>query len=263
MLKILVPLCISASFLGAAARAQSVDDIIANNIKARGGLEKIRALRSARASGKLTVGPFRVAFLQENKRPEKVREEVVIQGLAQVQSYDGSVAWQISPFGGRKDPERMSQDDAKSLMLDADIEGPLVNYKEKGHKAELVGHDSVEGTDCFKIKLTLKNGDVRYSFIDADSYMEIKTETQSVIRGAIQYTETYYGDYEQVEGVYYPFAIDTGEKGGQQRQKYELKKMEVNIPLEDSRFSMPAGKPESTAAPGSSNESRSQILFSP
>jgi Outer membrane lipoprotein-sorting protein len=249
MLKILLPLCISASFLCGVARAQSVDDIIANNIKARGGLEKLHALRSARSSGKLTIGPFRVAFLQENKRPEKVREEVVIQGLAQVQAYDGAVAWQISPFGGRKDPERMSQDDAKSLVIDADIEGPLVNYKEKGHKAELVGHDSVEGTDCFKIKLTLKNGDVRYSFIDVDSHMELKTETQSMIRGAIQYTETYYGDYEQVDGIFYPFALETGEKGGQSRQKYEVEKVEVNIPLEDVRFSTPAGKAESKVAP--------------
>ena len=173
----------------------------------------------------------------------------MIQGLAQVQAYDGGVAWQISPFGGRKDPERMSQDDAKSLVLDADIEGPLVNYKEKGHKAELVGHDPVEGTDCFKIKLTLKNGDVRYSFIDVDSYMELKTETQSMIRGAIQYTETYYGVYEQVDGIYYPFAVDSGEKGGQFRQKFEVEKMEVNIPLEDSHFSMPAGKPDSKPAP--------------
>ena len=248
MLKTLFPICVSLALFAGAARAQSVDDVIASNIKARGGLEKIHALKTVRAIGKLTVGPFRVEFLQENKRPEKVREEVVIQGLAQVQAYDGSVAWQISPFGGRKDPERMSQDDAKSLEIDADIEGPLVNYKEKGHKAELVGHDSVEGTDCFKIKLTLKNGDIRYSFLDADSFLELKTETQSMIRGAIQYTETFYGDYEQVDGIYYPFAIDTGEKGAQQRQKYELDKMEVNVPLEDSRFVMPASKPQAKPA---------------
>jgi len=248
MLKILFSVCLAGALAGA-ARSQSVDEVIANNVKARGGMEKIHALRTSRAAGRLTIGPFRVEFLQENKRPGKVREEVVIQGLAQVQAYDGSIPWQISPFGGRKDPERMSQDDAKSLVLDADIEGPLVNYKEKGHQAELVGHDSVEGTDCLKIKLILKNGDVRYSFLDADSYLELKTETQSMIRGAIQYTETYYGDYEQVDGIYYPFAIDSGEKGSQQRQKYEVEKIEVNIPLEDSRFSMPTGKPDVKAAP--------------
>ena len=115
----------------------------------------------------------------------KVREETIIQGMAQVQAYDGQSAWQINPFGGRRDPERMSADDTKQLILDSDLEGFLVNYKEKGHKAELVGHDSVEGTDCYKIKVTLKDGDVRYYYLDADSYLEIKIETQSTVRGAI------------------------------------------------------------------------------
>lgn len=198
------------------ACAQSVDEVIASNIKARGGLEKISALRSSRTTGKLIIsslfGSFRAGYLQENKRPEKVRQELIVQGMARTQAYDGNIAWQISPFGGRKDPELMAQDDSKGLVLDADIEGPLVNYKQKGHKAELVGHDSVEGTDCYKVKLTLKNGDVRYYFLDADSYLELKTETQSDIRGAIQYTETFYGDYEQVDGLYYPFAVETGKK---------------------------------------------------
>ncbi len=127
-----------------------------------------------------------------------MREEFIIQGLAQVQAYDGKTGWQISPFGGRKDPELLSQDDLKSLAVDADIDGPLVDYKEKGHKAELVGHDSMEGTDCFKIKLSMKNGDVRYYYLDADSFLELKLEIQTTIRGALQENELYFGDYEQV-----------------------------------------------------------------
>ena len=252
MLRAFLLLCAGLLLFTAPARAQSVDDVIANNIKARGGLEKLKDLHSVRATGKLLIGTpfgsFRAGYVQDNKRPEKVREEVIIQGMAQTQAYDGSAAWQISPFGGRKDPERMSQDDSKSLVLDADIEGPLVNYKEKGHKAELVGHDSVEGTDCYKIKLTLKNGDVRYYFLDTDSYLELKIETQSNIRGAIQYTETLFGDYEQVNGIYFPFAVESGEKGSQSRQKTTVDKIEVNVPLDDGLFSMPSGKPEAKAA---------------
>ena len=133
-----------------------MDEVIAKNIQAHGGMEKLKAVQSIRTAGKFNQGSFRAAFLQENKRPDKVREEFVVQGLAQIQAYDGKTGWQISPFGGRKDPELMSQDDLKSLQIDADIDGPMVNYKEKGHKAELMGHDSVEGTDCYKVKLTLK-----------------------------------------------------------------------------------------------------------
>jgi hypothetical protein len=229
--------------------AQSVDEVIANNVKARGGLEKIKAVRSVRTTSKLSQGSFRAAYVQENKRPDRVREEAIIQGLAQVQAYDGKVGWQISPFSGRKDPELMSQDDTKTLMIDADIDGALVDYKQKGHKAELVGHDSVEGTDCYKVKLSLKNGDVRYYFLDSDSFLELKIENQSNIRGTVQYTETYFGDYEQVNGIYYPFAVETGDKGSDSRTKFTVDKVEQDIPLDDARFSMPAAKPEAKASP--------------
>jgi hypothetical protein len=169
--------------------------------------------------------------------------------LAQIQAYDGKTGWQISPFGGRKDPELMSQDDVKSLQIDADIDGPMVNYKEKGHKAELVGHDSVEGTDCYKVKLTLKNGDVRYYFLDSDSFLEIKMENQSNIRGAVVFTENYYGDYEQVNGLYFPFALESAQKGNQERAKFTVDKVEINVPLDDSLFYMPITKAEPKASP--------------
>jgi outer membrane lipoprotein-sorting protein len=250
--RLLCPLIPSLLFLlvsPSAQFAQTVDEVIAKNIQAHGGMEKLKSVQTIRTSGKFTQGSFRAGFLQENKRPDKVREEFVIQGLAQIQVYDGKTGWQISPFGGRKDPELMSQDDVKSLQIDADIDGPMVNYKEKGHKAELVGHDSVEGTDCYKVKLTLKNGDLRYYFLDADSFLEIKMENQSNIRGAVVFTENFYGDYEQVNGLYFPFAFESGQKGSQERAKFTVDKVELNVPLDDSLFSMPATKSEPKARP--------------
>lgn len=226
------------------ASAQTVDEVIAKNIQAHGGLERLKAVRTIRVTGKFSQGSFRAGFLQENKRPDMVREEAIIQGLSQIQAYDGKIGWQVSPFGGRKDAELLSQDDLKSLQLDADIDGPLIDYKEKGHKAELVGHDSVEGTDCYKVRLALKNGDVRYYFLDADSFLEIKMENQSNIRGAVQFSESYFGDYEQVDGLYFAFAFEGGPKGSPERTKYTVDKVEVNVPLEDSLFTMPMSKPE-------------------
>ena len=225
-------------FFSSAARAQTVDEVIAKNIQAKGGADKLKSVRTIRTTAKFSQGPFRAEFRQENKRADKVREELIIQGLAQVQAYDGKTGWQISPFGGRKDPELLSQDDAKSLVVDADIDGPLVDYKEKGHKAELVGHDSMEGTDCFKIKLSMKNGDVRYYYLDADSFLELKE------------SELYYGDYEQVNGIYYPFAVEQAQKGSASRAQFSVEKIEQNIPLEDAHFAMPVSKPETKAPAG-------------
>jgi Outer membrane lipoprotein-sorting protein len=234
--------------LPAALPSQTVDEIIAKNVEARGGLEKLRAIKSLRMTGKFSQGGFRATFVQENKRDDKVREEVILQGMAQVQAYDGHSAWQINPFGGRKDPELMSQDDAKSLVLDADLEGPLVDYQRKGHTAELMGHDPVEGTDCYKIKLRLKNGDVRYYYLDADSYLEIKFETQTKVRGTVQYNDTMLGDYEKVEGVYFPFSVETAETGTDEWARFNFEKIEPNVALEDSRFVLPAAKTDAKPA---------------
>jgi len=224
------------------ANCQTADEIIAKNIQARGGENALRAFQTVRLTGKLTMGGFHAGYIQEVKRGNKVREETVIQGMAQIQAYDGKTAWQVSPFEGRKDPDLLSEDDRKSLVEDADLDGQLVNYKNKDHRAEFLGHDSVEGTDCYKIRLTLSNGDARVYYIDADSFLELKVETERNVRGTVRYEETLYGDYEKVNGVYFPMAIEMGAKGESQHAKLTIEKVETNVPLSDAVFAIPGAK---------------------
>ncbi|MGA3326945.1 MAG: outer membrane lipoprotein-sorting protein [Terriglobia bacterium] len=239
------------ALLAPAARAQTVDEIIAKNVEALGGMDKLQSVKTLRMNATLKMGSFQAAMKSENKRPDKVRDEFILQGMAQVSAYDGKAGWQVNPFQGRKDPEMLSADDTKGLQVEADIDGPLVNYQQKGSTAELVGHDSVEGTDCYKIKLTLKNGDARIYYLDADSYMVIKLETQTFIRGSLQERETYYGDYEKVDGIYYPFSSESAPKDQPDRVQITLDKVEVNVPLDDSRFAVPGGKSEAKGSGGS------------
>jgi hypothetical protein len=220
-------------------QAQTADEIIAKNIQARGGLEKLKHLQTLRVSGKIAIGGFRATFVQENKRPFKVREEQIIQGMVGIDAYDGMTAWHVVPWEGRKDPDLISADDRKALLEDADIEGQLVDYRNKDHRAEYVGHDAVEGTDCYKIRLTLANGDVRYYYIDTDTFLELKIENETKIRGTVRYTETYFGDYEKVDGIYFPFAMEAGAKGDSDRLKLTVDKIAVNSTLPDSLFAMP------------------------
>ena len=161
--------------------------------------------------------------------------------MTQIEAFDGKTGWKVSPFEGRKDADLLSADDMKGLLTDADLDGQLVDYPNKDHRAQLEGHDSVEGTDCYKIKLTLSNGDIRYFYIDTDSFLELKVESQRNIRGTVQYSETYYGDYEEVNGIYFPFAIEQGEKGNTDRTKLTVEKLELNVPVESTLFAMPAG----------------------
>ncbi len=251
MFRTLLTILAALALLAPAARAQTVDEIIARNVEALGGMDKLQSVKTLRSTATLKMGSFQAAVEAENKRPDKVRQEFILQGLAQVSAYDGKTGWQVNPFQGRKDPELLSADDTKGLQVDADIDGPLVNYKQKGSVAELMGHDSVEGTDCYKIKLTLKNGDVRYYYLDAESYMVIKLETQTIIRGSLQERETYYGDYEKVEGIYYPFTSESGQKDQPDRVQVTLDKIEVNVPLDDSRFAVPGDKADAKGSGGS------------
>jgi hypothetical protein len=106
---------------------------------------------------------------------------------------------------------------------------------------EYLGHDSVDGDDVFRLKVTLKNGDILYYYLDPDSFLEIRTEKQQFIRGAMRETVTDLGSYKQVAGVYYPFSIETGPKGDpSSKAKITFQKMEANVPIDDSEFKMPS-----------------------
>jgi outer membrane lipoprotein-sorting protein len=177
------------------------------------------------------------------KRGDLARLEFTIQGLTAVQAYDGKSAWQVMPFMGKKDPELMAADEAKEMQEMADIDGPLVDYKSKGHQVELLGKEKVEGTDAYKLKLTLKNGDVQTIYIDADSFLSIKEETKRTVRGSEQVFESSIGDYKDVDGIIFPFAEESGVKGSAEKQKLTINKVELNVPVDDSVFKMPAAAP--------------------
>jgi outer membrane lipoprotein-sorting protein len=234
-------LVIAGSSLTVAAQALTVDQIIAKNIAAKGGMEKIKAQKSLRMSGRMTLGPgLEAPVIMEQKRPGSFRLELTLQGLTAVQAYDGQTGWQIMPFQGKKDPETMGEDDLKDAQEQADIDGPLVDYKEKGNKVELVGHEQVEGSDAYKLKVTLKNGEVRYLYLDADSFLEIKEESKRTIRGTEREGETIFGDYKEEGGVMMAHSIEAGAKGSAEKQKVTIEKVEINPVLDDARFKLPA-----------------------
>lgn len=226
---------------------QTVDEIIAKNIQARGGAEKLKSVQSVKATATMAMGPgMEAPGVLIQKRPDLARLEFTIQGMTAVQAYDGTKAWQIMPFMGKKDAELMSGDDAKEMQEMADLDGPLVDYKNKGNQVESLGKEKIEGTDAYKLKVTLKNGDVQTFYLDSDSFLEIKEETTRTIRGSQQIVESAIGDYKEVNGIVFPFAIESGAKGSAERQKLTISKIELNQPVDEAIFKMP---PPAPAAP--------------
>jgi hypothetical protein len=238
---------VSASLMASPLGAQelkpiTVDALVAKNIEAKGGAEALRAVQSIRLQGKMLVnqGQLELAYVQTKKAPGQVRTESSLQGMTIVQAYDGGQGWKISPFGGRKDPEKMSADDAKSLIEDAEIDGPLVNWQAKGSTVEYLGPEDVDGTLAHKLKVVRKDGDVCYVYLDPDYFLEIRILTQRLEQGTQVEVETDLGDYEKINGVFFPFSIEAGPKGSQDKQKIIIEKAEANAPVEDGVFKFPS-----------------------
>jgi hypothetical protein len=220
--------------------AQTADEIVSKYVKAIGGMDKINAMKTLQRSGKFTGGGgFEARLSQENKRPNMVREDFFIQGMDGVNAYDGKTGWKIEPWQGKKDPEPLGEDELKDIIADADFDGPLVDYAAKGNKVEYAGMEPVEGTDAYKLKVTMANGEVRYYFMDTDYYVPIKVETKRVIRGAEREFETSLGDYKEVNGVYFPWSLESGPKGSPQKGKVTFDKIVANSDVPDARFAMP------------------------
>lgn len=225
------------------AHAVTVDELVAKNAEARGGLAKIDAIKTLRMQGQVRVGgdygSFDLEMVQIRKTPDSVRNEASVQGLTQVEVWNGTEGWKIDPFQGRKDAERMTDDDARGLADDANIAGPLINYQAQGNTIAYQGTEDVDGTQAHKLKVTLKNGDVQTVYLDPDHYIEIRTVSQRKVRGTEVEDTNDFGDYELVDGVYFPFSTTTHTKGQDGQQQITIEKAEANVSVDDALFAMP------------------------
>jgi hypothetical protein len=219
----------------------TVDELVAKNIEAKGGAAALRDLQTLRLTGKLLVqgGQIQYAYLQIKKRPGDVRTEASLQGMTQIEAYDGKEGWRVSPFFGRKDPERMSADDVKALIEDTEIDGALVDWQTKGSSVEYLGTEDVDGTRAHKLKVVRKNGDVSFVYLDPDHFLEIRILTERTRHGAQEEDETDLGDYENAGGVLVPTSIESGRKGAPDKQKIIIDKVEANVPVDDAVFHFP------------------------
>lgn len=219
-----------------------VDELITKNIEAKGGATTMKNLQTLRTTGKLLVpvqGVIELGYVQIRKRPDEVRTEASLQGMTQIEAYDGKEGWKVSPFFGRKDPERMSADDVKALVEDTEVDGPLADWKAQGSTVEYLGTEDVDGTPAHKLKVVRKNGDVSFVYLDPDHFLEIRIVTQRVRHGAYEEVETDLGDYEQAGGVFIPTSIEVGSKGAPDKQVVVIDKVEANVPVDDTMFHFP------------------------
>jgi hypothetical protein len=223
------------------AVAQTADEIVNKALASRGGADKIKAVRSERLTGRISFSRgLEGSFVLELKRPQKMHIEISIEGQKVIRVYDGkSAGWMVNPFAENKDVQPMSVEDLKNISQESDFDGPLVDYKSKGNHIELVGKEDLDGKPVYRLKLTNKNGDVRFYLFDASSFLVLKWEGVRKTEDKEFPWESFFSDFRDVQGLKYPFKIEQGSPGTEIKQSLVTEKIEIDPQIDDTRFAKP------------------------
>jgi outer membrane lipoprotein-sorting protein len=238
MRKMLLSFAVVAAMLGASvpAAAQTVDEIVARNYEAKGG-DKWKSTQSMRLTARINVQGMELPMTIVSKRPNLMRQDMTFQDIAIVQAYDGTVGWTINPMMGSSDATEVPAEVAASLRDQADFDGPLVDYKAKGHTVVLVGTEDLNGTKVHHLKLTKKDGAVTEYYIDAEKGVELKVVSEVDLGMGPTKIETELSNYQDVNGMLVPMSIRQTAPTGP--VSITVDKVEFNVALDDAFFKMP------------------------
>lgn len=216
------------------AQAQTVDEIVARNIQARGGLDKFKAVQSIKQTSHLKIQGMNATLTLYAKRPNLSRQEVTIAGATVIAAFDGVNAWGINPIGGQTTPQALTGPAADQVRREADFDPPLLDYRAKGTKVEFVGSEPDGTRTLIHLRITDKAGVVINCYIDSQTALE----TKIVAEGPTGPVETRLSDYRDVAGLKMPFSIRTT-AAGVVVADLAVDTIEFNVPMPASLFTMP------------------------
>jgi hypothetical protein len=261
-----------------------VDQIVARNAAARGGVDAWRKVSTLSVSGQMDANkplstrpdyhppmtdakraaapgakavpvddPNKVVELPyrlEMKRPLKTRLEIDFDGKTAIQVFDGVQGAKIRPFLGRSNAEPYTPTELKLAAAEQELDGPLIDHERKGTKVEADGIEKVNGADAYKLKLTFKNGSVRHLWVDAKTYLEVKMDGNRHLDGKDHLIETYFKNFQAVNGLMLPMLNETVIQGVPGSSKLTVAGVVVNPALDDSRFAADLKAPTVLAQKG-------------
>jgi hypothetical protein len=260
-------LCLAALLLSSSTvlAAQDAQSLVSKNLEARGGAAALAAIKNISFEGRtIFPGDFEVTYKETRARAgtgTADRVDFGVQGLNITQGFDGRDGWRINPLQGRKDAEKMSADEARSMADNALIEGPLLFARSDGSRVDYLGRDDFDGTLAYRLKVTQKDGDEFTYWLDPDTYLEIKVDEMRRIRGVQQTTETELGDYEKIAGIYFPMSVESWAQGeSSQRTRTIIASGSANGAVSPDIFAEPRGPGSPAKAsgepPDASNKSK-------
>lgn len=215
--------------------AQDLQEILDNHFETI-GQENLLDIKSISAKGKAMQMGMEFPFEMINVRPNKLKMIIDVQGSKIIQAYDGESVWAINPMSGSSEPIDVTGPEADGLMETADLDGQLWKWEEKGHQLELEGTEEIEGSELFVLKLTKKNGNIDYYYLDPDSYLIIQTKSKTIMQGSEVETEAIMSNYQDVNGYIMPFTVEQ-RMDGQTVITIMMEEVEVDREFDDSIFS--------------------------
>ena len=217
--------------------AQDLDKILDNHFETI-GQKNLKNVKTIQANGKAVMMGMESPFQMTSKRPDKIQVTVEFQGAKIINAYDGETAWMINPMMGSADPIDMTGPEADGLIESGDMDGQLWNYKEKGHQLELEGTEDVDGAEAYVLKLTKKNGNIDYYYLETESYLILKIKSKTIVNGSETEAEALLSNYQEVDGYVMAFTIEQ-KFGGQSAMTIMMDEVKANVEVDDSMFSKP------------------------
>jgi len=230
-----------------ASISQSADEIVSKYLEAIGGVEKMKSVSSIQMKAKVDYGGMSIPIDMINTKDGKSLMKINFQGKEIIQNaFDGTTSWGTN-FMTMKAEKSESEDTENIKRAAADFMSPLIDYAKKGYTLELLPSETVEGVECFKLKLTKKTmlsegkeiPNVEFYYIDKENFIPIVVE-QEITSGEMkgQISQTLFSDYQEVEGLYFPFSMTQRLKDGQ-GQTIVFESITLNGVFEAALFQYP------------------------
>jgi outer membrane lipoprotein-sorting protein len=245
-----------AASSGSIAYGQTVDEIVAQNLKARGGVERLKALTSTKVTADVEQQGTKIHQVVWAKRPNMMRKEMeatppppspnratvppALGPIKVVIASDGNTVWMINPMMG-EGPQQIMGPQAETAKAQADFDSVLIDYKAKGHRVELVGTEPVDGKPAYHLRIVTKGGLTQNYYLDVATGLEVRTSSTVDQNGDKTELVTDLSNYQTIDGFAVPFSMRQSVNGTTVAQM-TIAKWEMNVPMDDSLFKMPARK---------------------
>jgi outer membrane lipoprotein-sorting protein len=218
------------------AGAQSINDVLEKHFKAV-GQDKLAKVESFYIKAKVSQMGMEMPMEMKMKKPDMFIISIDIQGQKMIQAFDGQKGWMIIPMMSNE-PQELAGDQLVQAREQVNLEGELFNYEKKGSTAELMGKVNVDGKDCFRIKLTTKDGNSKDYFIDANTYLISRVKAKVSAQGQTVEVEQIMTDNKTIDGITMPVKIESKSPMG--TALVIMDEIKFNEKFDDAVFKQPA-----------------------